>query len=49
MKYRRTPKTENSKMEYHVILKRSMCPKTENSKMEYLVIPKRCITHVHYF
>jgi len=36
-------------MEYHIILKRSMCPKMENSKMEYLIIPKRCITHEHWF
>jgi hypothetical protein len=46
MEYRRTPKTENFKKEYPVILKQIITrnTKTENSKMEYPVILKRNIT-----
>jgi len=42
MEYRRTPKTENSKMEYPVILKRNITrnTKTENPKMDNPVILK---------
>ena len=46
MEYQHTPKTENSKMEYPVILKQIITQntKTENYKMEYPVILKRDIT-----